>query len=85
MYLIGIDISKFKHDCFIATETGLVIKDSFSFDNNQEGFKKFLSVLLSLDQTQEIILNWFHNVLWLQDQFLFLEFDLVIIIHLKIF
>ena len=54
MYLIGIDISKFKHDCFIATETGLVIKDSFSFDNNQEGFKKFLSVLLSLDQTQEI-------------------------------
>lgn len=54
MYLIGIDISKFKHDCFIATETGLVIKDSFSFDNNQEGFKKFLNVLLSLDQTQEI-------------------------------
>lgn len=54
MYLIGIDISKFKHDCFIATETGLVIKDSFSFDNNQAGFKKFLNVLLSLDQTQEI-------------------------------
>ena len=54
MYLIGIDISKFKHDCFIATETGLVIKDSFSLDNNQEGFKKFLNVLLSLDQTQEI-------------------------------
>lgn len=54
MYLIGIDISKFKHDCFIATETGHVIKDSFSFDNNQEGFKKFLNVLLSLDQTQEI-------------------------------
>lgn len=54
MYLIWIDISKFKHDCFIATETGLVIKDSFSFDNNQEGFKKFLNVLLSLDQTQEI-------------------------------
>ncbi len=41
MYLIGIDISKFKHDCFIATETGLVIKDSFSFDNNQEGLKNF--------------------------------------------
>ena len=54
MYLIGIDISKFKHDCFIATETGLVIAESFSFDNNQEGFNKFLKLLLSLDQSEEI-------------------------------
>jgi transposase len=54
MYLIGIDISKFKHDCFIATETGHVIKDSFSFNNNQEGFNHFLKILLSLDQSQEI-------------------------------
>ena len=54
MYLIGIDISKFKHDCFIATETGLVIAESFSFDNNQEGFNKFLKLLLSLDQSKEI-------------------------------
>lgn len=54
MYLIGIDISKFKHDCFIATETGLVIAESFSFNNNQEGFNKFLKLLLSLDQSEEI-------------------------------
>lgn len=54
MYLIGIDISKFKHDCFIANETGLVIAESFSFDNNQEGFNKFLKLLLSLDQSEEI-------------------------------
>ena len=54
MYFIGIDISKFKHDCFIATETGLVIAESFSFDNNQEGFNKFLKLLLSLDQSEEI-------------------------------
>ena len=38
MYLIGIDISKYKHDCFIATEAGEVIKDAFSFDNNLVGF-----------------------------------------------
>lgn len=54
MYFVGIDISKFKHDCFIATETGHVIKDSFSFNNNQEGFNHFLKILLSLDQSQEI-------------------------------
>jgi transposase len=53
MYLIGIDISKYKHDCFIATETGEIIKEVFSFTNNQQGFTELLSVLESLDSTQE--------------------------------
>lgn len=53
MYLIGIDISKFKHDCFIATETGEVIQDSFSFENNFDGFTKFLCILNSLDSSEE--------------------------------
>ena len=56
MYLIGIDISKYKHDCFIATETGEIIKDTFTFTNNQQGFNEFLDVLQDLDpnQTQRI-------------------------------
>lgn len=54
MYFIGIDISKYKHDCFIMNETGQVIRDSFSFDNNKEGFKLFLGVVQSLDCSQEI-------------------------------
>lgn len=54
MYLVGIDISKYKHDCFIMTETGEVIKNSFSFDNNDSGFKLLLSVLKSLDPSQKI-------------------------------
>jgi len=53
MYLIGIDISKYKHDCFIATEAGNQIK-AFSFDNNRLGFDLFLEVLKSLDQSKEI-------------------------------
>ncbi len=52
MYLIGIDISKYKHDCFIATEAGEIIKDTFSFTNNQQGFTDFLGVLQSLDPNQ---------------------------------
>jgi transposase len=52
MYLIGIDISKYKHDCFIATEAGEIIKDSFSFDNDAKGFSQLLNVLLALDQSQ---------------------------------
>jgi len=53
MYFIGIDISKYKHDCFIAAETGVPIK-AFSFDNNRLGFDLFLDNLKSLNQSQEI-------------------------------
>lgn len=53
MYLIGIDISKYKHDCFIATEAGIQVK-AFSFENNRLGFDLFLEVLKSLDQSKEI-------------------------------
>ncbi len=54
MYFIGIDIAKYKHDCFIMNETGQVIRDSFSIDNSQEGFNNLLDVLKSLDRSQEI-------------------------------
>ncbi len=54
MYLVGIDISKFKHDCFIQSETGKVIKNSFSFNNSKDGFDYLLSILNSLDHSQEI-------------------------------
>lgn len=49
MYLIGIDISKYKHDCFIATEAGEIIKDSFTFDNDAQGFSQLLEVLNALN------------------------------------
>lgn len=54
MYFVGIDISKYKHDCFITTEAGEVIKDTFSFDNNGTGFKQFFKVLDSLGDPKEI-------------------------------
>ncbi len=53
MYLIGIDIAKYNHQCFIATEAGEVINE-FSFDNNSQGFNKLLKVLKSLDQDEKI-------------------------------
>ena len=45
MYFVGIDISKYKHDCFIATEAGEVIRDTFTFDNSGTGFAQFFSIL----------------------------------------
>ena len=53
MYLVGIDISKYKHNCFIATESGVRLKE-FVFENNFEGFKLFHQVLSELDQDQDI-------------------------------
>ena len=37
-FFIGLDLSKFKHDCFIMNERGEVVRNSFSFSNNREGF-----------------------------------------------
>ena len=52
-YFIGIDIAKYKHDCFIMDQNGEVIRDSFSFTNDSEGFNTLLNVLNSLDSNQE--------------------------------
>ena len=52
MFHIGIDISKFKHDCFIATDAGVKI-NAFSFENTYDGFqmlKAELSLLGDQDQ-----------------------------------
>ena len=54
MYFVGIDISKFKHDCFITTESGEFVINSFSNTNDNDGFQELLSVLKSLDSSQEI-------------------------------
>ena len=53
MYFIGIDISKYKHNCFITTETDIVIQN-LSFKNNKDGFEEFLKILNSLDSSQQI-------------------------------
>lgn len=42
MIYIGMDISKYKHDCFIATETS---KQRFSFENNASGFNELQNYL----------------------------------------
>lgn len=52
MNYIGFDISKYKHDCFIATKT---INDQFSFENNVSGFKELLSHFKPLSKTEMII------------------------------
>lgn len=52
-YFIGLDLAKYKHDCFVMDENGEVIQDSFSFNNDSIGFNTLLNVLNTLDPNQE--------------------------------
>ena len=54
MYFVGIDISKFKHDCAIIDELGDVITSSWSFTNDCEGFSQFKQLLQALGGKQKI-------------------------------
>jgi len=54
MFYIGIDISKFKHDCCVIDEVGDVVTPSWSFANDQEGFEQFKSLLTSLKEETRI-------------------------------
>ena len=54
MYFVGIDVSKYKHDCFICSETAEVIEENLSFQNTNEGFTQLLNLLNSLNNNHEI-------------------------------
>ena len=45
IYYVGIDISKYKHDFCIISNTGEVIVENSSFENNKKGFQYLLDQL----------------------------------------
>lgn len=51
MIYIGIDISKYKHDCFICNDAGEVIVENLSFENNKKGFQQFINLLKPYDNS----------------------------------
>ena len=54
MYYIGIDISKFKHDCAVIDDSGEIITPSWSFTNDSKGFSQLKMLLDSLDAETRI-------------------------------
>lgn len=54
MYFVGIDISKFKHDCVVVDSSGEVYCPSWSFTNDQEGFSLLLDLLGNIDGEKRI-------------------------------
>ena len=54
MYYVGIDVSKYKHDCSILDQSGNTVVDDFVFANSFEGFETFKTLLSSLASPEEI-------------------------------
>ena len=50
IYYLGIDISKYKHDFCIIANTGEIIIENLSFENNKKGFQSLLEQLKSYNK-----------------------------------
>ena len=48
MIYVGIDVSKDKHDCYIANSEGKALMDVFTIQNNQDGFNQLFHSLKSV-------------------------------------
>ncbi len=54
MYFVGIDISKYKHDCCIISAADQKVVSKFTFKNDKAGFEELLTVLNSLSNPEDI-------------------------------
>ena len=54
MYYVGIDISKYKHDCFILDQSGNTVVNDFVFANSAEGFDSLSTLLSSIASPDEL-------------------------------
>lgn len=72
MYYVGIDISKYKHDCFITDEAGEVFFEE-TIANNHEGFLSLEAALSELDKNQEIRIGFESTAHYGSNLKLFLE------------
>ena len=52
IYYVGIDISKYKHDFCIIANTGEVIVENSSFENNKKGFQELLEKLKPYNKSE---------------------------------
>lgn len=55
MILVGIDVAKDKHDCFIINSDGEALTKVFTFPNNLDGFKFFYEKISSVSNPKDKI------------------------------
>ena len=49
MILVGIDVSKDKHDCFVMNSDGEILFENFTIQNNKDGFEHLYQKILSVE------------------------------------
>ena len=87
MYYIGIDISKFKHDCVVIDGSGEIVTPSWSFTNDSEGFAQLKILLdsfgvetrIGLESTGHYGMNL--KLFLKSNNFSFMEFNPLLINH----
>ena len=55
MVLVGIDVAKDKHDCFIMSSEGEVLANVFTISNSMDGFVRLLQTIQACSETQDKI------------------------------
>ena len=73
MYFVGIDISKYKHDCCIISATDQQIISKFTITNDKDGFEQLLTALNSLSNPEDIKIGFESTAHYALNLELFLE------------
>ena len=73
LYFVGIDISKYKHDCCIISVADQQVISKFTFKNNKDGFSELLTALQSLSSPEDIRIGFESTAHYALNLELFLE------------
>ena len=73
MYFVGIDISKYKHDCCIISAADQQIISKFTITNDKDGFEQLLTALNSLSNPEDIKIGFESTAHYALNLELFLE------------
>ena len=74
LYFVGIDVSKYKHDCCILSAADQHVVSKFTFRNDREGFDLLEYSLLSLADSKDIRIGFESTAHYALNLELFLEY-----------
>ena len=77
MYFIGIDISKYKHDCCIISAADQKVVSKVTIKNNKAGFNELLTIINSLSNPEDIRIGFESTAHYALNLELFLENSLL--------
>ena len=77
MYFIGIDISKYKHDCCIISAANQKVVSKVTIENNKSGFEELLTIINSLSNPADIKIGFESTAHYALNLELFLENSLL--------